>query len=460
MTTAVTLSGPWSATYRTTTLGVFALAFLVAFEALAVTTVMPVVAADLDGLGAYGLAFALPMAVAVFALTIAGPWIDAKGPAPAMRIGVGVFAIGLVVAGLASSMTVFLVGRAIQGFGSGLIGVGLYVMAGRLYPPELRARVFTVMTSAWILPALVGPALAGAIAHTLGWRWVFLAVPLLAVVSTAMLWNAAGAIEAEGPDSPDRRRPRWGAAVSVGVLAVSIAGQRDFPVWPLVLAGAVVAIVVYASRLLPKGTWTLTPGLPGVLMLRGLTHTGFFAAEVYVPLSLVHHRGFGPALAGVVLTSAAVAWFAGSWLAANLAALANKARRAHLGIACVAVGVGLSTTTVATSLPVAVAIGGWTIAGLGMGIAMPTLAVLMLDTSRPGEEGVNSSALQINDAISQSLTLSIGSAAFAAFLGSSPMTGYLVNFAGAFALGLIAAFAAPRLLRPADQFEGGAPGRG
>lgn len=448
MSAAPTQAGPWSPAFRTTTIGIFVLASLGAFESLAVTTVMPVVADDLDGLRVYGLAFAMPMAVSVFALTLAGPWMDDHGPAPAMRAGVAVFAGGLVAAGLAPTMTVFLAGRAIQGFGAGLIDVGLYVMAARLYPSELRPRVFTVLTSAWVLPALVGPAIAGMVAHLVGWRWVFLGVPLLAVVAAGMLWKSVGSIRSEGGRTHDARRAWWALIVAMGVLVVSVAGQQNFAGWPFALVAAVIAVFVFGSRLLPTGTWRFRPGLPGIIALRGLTGTAFFGAEVYVPLSLVHHHGFNPAFAGTVLTCAAVAWFGGSWLAANLAYFDDKPRRARLGILAVAVGVALSSATLWTGMPVVVAIAGWALAGLGMGMAMSTLSVLLLDNSTAGEEGVNSSALQINDAITQSLALSLGSVAFAALLMREPMFGYLVNFAGAFAIGLLAALAAPRLLKP------------
>jgi hypothetical protein len=375
--------------------------------------------------------------------------MDNRGPAPAMRIGVGVFAAGLIAAGLAPTMTIFLVGRAVQGFGSGLIGVGLYVMIARLYPAELRPRVFTVLTSAWILPALLGPAIAGTVAHVVGWRWVFLGVPLLAVLSAAMLWKAVVSITSEGGRAHDPRRIWWALIVAVGVLVVSIAGQRDFTGWAFALAVALIAVAVYSSRLLPVGTWRLRPGLPGVIALRGLTSSAFFTAEVYLPLSLVNLHRFTPALAGGILTCAAFAWFSGSWIAANVAYFADKPRRARIGIFAVTVGVALSTTVLWTVIPVAVAVVGWSLAGLGMGMATSTLSVLMLDGSAAGEEGVNSSALQINDSIMQSVALSLGSAAFAAFLMTSePILGYLVNFGGAFAICLLALLAAPRLLKP------------
>lgn len=453
MTALDAVAGPWSARYRTTTIGVFALAFLVAFESLAVTTVMPVVADDLDGLRVYGLAFAMPMAVSVFGLTLAGPWMDNRGPAQPMRLGVGVFAMGLVVAGLAQSMTVFLVGRAVQGFGAGLVGVGLYVMIAKLYPVALRARVFTVLSSAWVLPGIVGPGIAGTIAHVVGWRWLFLGVPLLAVAALGMLWRAVGTIESEAVHtavhtSEGRRRVWWALSVSAGVLVISVAGQRDFTGWQPALVSGIAVVIAFGSRLLPKGTWLLHRGLPGVIALRGITSAAFFSAEVYVPLSLVNRHGLSPALAGGALTFAAIAWFGGSWLAANVTLFHDKPRRARLGILAVTIGVGLSAVTLVDGIPVFVTIIGWSIAGLGMGMATSTLSVLMLDHSAPGQEGTSSSALQVNDAIMQAVSLSVGSAAFAALLDHHSMLGYLINFGGAFALGVLATLAAPRLLKP------------
>jgi len=124
----------WTGRYLRTTVGVFALAFMFAFEYLAVATVMPEVAAALDGLSLYAVAFAAPMATSVIAFTLVGPWSDRRGPRPAVDAGVVVFAAGLLIAGSAQDMPVFLVGRAVQGFGMGVLGVAMYVVVAQAYP--------------------------------------------------------------------------------------------------------------------------------------------------------------------------------------------------------------------------------------------------------------------------------------------------------------------------------------
>ena len=115
------LSGP----LRALTVGSVALVSLGAFEAIAVATAMPTVAAALDGVAGYALAFGLPLATSVIGMVLAGVWSDARGPAASMRVGVAAFVLGLLVAGLAPSMTVLALGRAVQGLGSGLFSVAL-----------------------------------------------------------------------------------------------------------------------------------------------------------------------------------------------------------------------------------------------------------------------------------------------------------------------------------------------
>jgi MFS family permease len=420
----------WTGPHGRVVAGIFSLAFLVGFESLAVATVMPIVARDLHGLSLYALSFAAPIAVAVVSMTIAGPQTDRHGPRLALRGGVSVFVIGLVVAGLAPTMAVFLIGRAIQGFGMGFIGVGLYVAIGQVFPVHLRPRVFTVMTSAWVMPALVGPLIAGGIEALVGWRWVFLAVPLIAISSLLLIWNALEGLDGEAADSqkPQRRRTAWSALAALGVLAISISGQRAVAWWPALLVGGLALTWAYAPRLLPVGTWRGRPGLPSIIATRSLINAGYFGVEAYVPLSLVVHRGLSATQAGTFLTGAAVLWFTGSWMAANLTALESKPERVRLGAIAVLVGLTSSFMTLGPAVPTLVIAVIWAIGGLGMGLAQSTLGVLLLDQSATEEQGSNSAAMQISDSIAESLALAIGAVTFAILLTTDAMIAYVVVF--------------------------------
>ena len=145
----------------------FGLIAFVAFEAMAVATVMPTVARDLDGLDLYALAFAAPLASGVVGMVAAGMWSDRTGPVVPLLASMALFSAGLLVCGLAPSMEVLLVGRVLQGLGGGALTVGLYVVVGLVFPATLRPAVFASFAAAWVLPALFGPGLA-ALSRTCG----------------------------------------------------------------------------------------------------------------------------------------------------------------------------------------------------------------------------------------------------------------------------------------------------
>jgi MFS family permease len=435
-----TVDSPWRGRHARTTVGVFSLAFLFAFEALAVATVMPDVAADLDGLRWYAVAFAAPLAASVVAVAVAGAEIDRLGPGPALRRGLLLFCGGVVLAGLAPTMPLFLLGRLVHGFGGGVLGVALYVLIAQAYPERLRPQVFAVLTMGWVLPALVGPVIAAHVADALGWRWVFLGVPVFAV--TAWLLVADAPSRAGGADRPRPGRLRLSFLAAGGVLLVSVAGQRAVPAWPLVAVVGVVAILLGGVRLLPSGAWSLRPGLPAVLGARAGVGTAFAAAEIYIPLLLTLDRGLTLTEAGWVLTVGALTWSSGAVLSARWRRLADQPGRVRLGAALVAIGIATFATVAAPGVPLAVPIVGWGVAGFGIGMAFSTLSVLALATSAPGEEGRTSSALQLNDYLTNSAGVALGSVVFAGFADTAPVaaaTGLVVAAAGIGALALVPA---------------------
>ncbi|UDY24715.1 MFS transporter [Nocardioides sp. Kera G14] len=434
--------------YARTTVGVFCLAFLFAFEALAVATVMPDVAADLDGLSLYAVAFAAPMAGQVLALTVAGPWIDRRGPGPAIALGVAVFATGCLLCGAAPTMMIFLGGRLLQGLGAGAYSVGLYVVVAQAYPEELRPRAFTVLSAAWILPALVGPVLAATVADVAGWRWVFLGIPVLALVAWLLVRAAAtGGGSGHAPFSLDTFHSAAGAAL--GVLLVSVAGQVDVVIRVPLLTVGVACAVLAGRSLLPARTWSGGRGLPSIIGTRGLIGAAFAGAEAYIPLLLHLDRGLSLSHAGWALTAGAVTWFLGSWLAGRrLGILGDPVVGVRLGVAALAVGVLGFALVAVDAVPLAIPIGSWGVAGLGIGMAFSTLGVLTLEAAPESEHGRASSALQLNDALVQALVLALGSAVFAAYAASHPVHGAVVLVVAAGALAAAASWPALRLRQP------------
>ena len=260
----------------------------------------------------------------------------AADPRTPLLVAVGLFTAGILVAGAAPSMGVLVAGRLLQGFGGGAMTVALYVVVARLYPAMLHPRVFAGFAAAWVLPSLVGPAGAGAVAQHLGWRWVFLGVALLVVPVTLVLLPAVRRI-----GRPRRPARRHGAAGSRGPCSPRrpCSGSTSPPRSPsrgrcVVAVGTGVrrprrAARAGARRHAARGARAARASSRPAASSRGRSS----GAEVYLPYLLTERYGFSPTTAGIALTFAGVAW-AGDVVAAGPArrpAAAPHGRRPRLG---------------------------------------------------------------------------------------------------------------------------------
>ncbi|UPG84545.1 MFS transporter [Luteibacter aegosomatis] len=420
--------GILSPPYRAATVGMVALISLIAFEALAVTTAMPTVARELDGLRLYALAFGGVLATSIIGMTLSGRWSDRRGPSPAIWTGLVGFVTGLVIAGLARTMPILLLGRLVQGFGAGCLFPALYVIVGRLYPERLRPKVFASFSAGWVIPALVGPAISGAIVEHVGWRWVFLAVPVLAVPAAIALRGALRTIEkpaAAPADQPGRMRHAVGA--SVGACLLFVAGQESGWLATALFLPAVALLVGCGRRLLPRGTLVAARGLPAVIALRGVAASAFFGTEAFLPLMFSHEHGMTPMWAGLAISGGALGWFSGSWYQGHYATISRQALL-NRGTALMSIGTMLAAMGTFHWMPVAASIAGWMLTGLGMGMAYATVSVLTLAMSSMEEQGKNSSALQLCESLMVAATLAIGGSLFAALLNVSYTLAFAANF--------------------------------
>src|SRR3712207_1615973 len=189
--------------HRSLVVGVVGVVVAIAFDAIAVATAMPVAALELDGLRSYGLAFSLFLTTSLVGMVLAGVVSDRRGPVLPFLGATVIFVAGLVVAGSAQQMWVLIVARAVQGFGAGLNAVALYVVVGRAFPRVLRPRVFSALSGAWILPAIIGPPVAGLVADHASWRWVFFGVVPLSLGATGLVVRRLRHLPAPDPSSGD-----------------------------------------------------------------------------------------------------------------------------------------------------------------------------------------------------------------------------------------------------------------
>ena len=156
--------------HRTLTVGSILAVSVVAFEALALATVAPVVARDLGGVGLYGWIFSAFLLAQIVGAVAAGQQADRDGPAGPFFVSLALLGAGLLAGALSPNMTVIILSRALQGLGGGALVTCVYAIINTSYPDNLRPRMLAAFSGAFVLTALRGSAIAGCVAEAFTWR--------------------------------------------------------------------------------------------------------------------------------------------------------------------------------------------------------------------------------------------------------------------------------------------------
>ncbi|WP_026425450.1 MFS transporter [Actinokineospora inagensis] len=409
----------WAARTRATTLGVLLLVTISAFEQLGVSTALPRMVADLHGGALYSWPFTTYLSATVVA-TVVGGWVcDRVGARPVLLVGPVLFLLGLVVAGTAGSMPVLLAARVLQGFGGGSEIVAIYVLVALIYPERVRPAAFGLLAAAWVVPSIVGPTLAGVVTERYGWRWVFLGLVPLAVLGVVLLVPALRNLP---PHERRRQTRRWvplaALAAGIGIPAIGWAAQHPSLTTLWLGLGGVALLVPSLRVLLPKGTLLGRPGLPKLVLARGLFAGAFFGVEAFVPLTLTTVHGFAPWMAGLPLTVGALGWSAASlWQGRHPDVPRTTLIRA--GFLAVVVGLAAMAFVAFPWVWPWLAAVLWTVCGAGMGLAFPAINVLALGLTPAHERGFTSSALQVSDTGLSATLIGLGGVLLAALASTA-----------------------------------------
>ena len=377
---------------------------LTAIEVYIGSTLMPSVVADIGGLELFAWVTTVFIVASIAASMFAAVRPFGLGPRYNYLIAAAAFALGSLICGLAPSMPVLLVGRAVQGFGGGLLGALTFMMVRLVFPEKLWALAIALASSMWAASTLVGPAIGGIFAEYDAWRWAFFVL----LPASALL--GLGALRVVPRHSGEAGMTRVPVAqivlMIVAVLALSVASASvaDTALAASLLALALLSIVAVAilerrsrHRLLPTGTFTFGTTLASLFALMVLLQMAI-VSDVFIPLFLQRLHGIGPLLAGYMVALLAVGWSGSSMLVAGW-----TGRRARMVIAwgpvLVLVGlVGLALTVgrvnPGSDLVLLGAIGvSLLLMGIGIGTAWTHLTPRTLQAAPDGEHDVTSAAM-------------------------------------------------------------------
>jgi EmrB/QacA subfamily drug resistance transporter len=395
---------------------------LAALDATIVGTAMPTIIATLGGVALYPWVFSAYMLAATAVMPVFGGLSDRLGRKGPFLAGVGIFCAGSLVAGIAPSMGVLVVGRALQGIGAGGILSLSLVIFGDLFPGARRGRMQGLITLVWGIASIAGPLLGGVIVDHWSWRWVFtMNLPLGALVVGLVL----GGLRETAP-----------ATVRTGARSLDLAGTALFLVGtsallfaclepgPARAVAALLGVVCLAAFLRVERT------APAPLLAAALFRerpfvapcvAGFFAgfamfgALVHVPLLVQWGYGTDATTAGLSLMTMSLGWSGGGLVAGNVVNLLGFWWLSVLGMAAMVSGyAGLAAHPEAGFPALHLACGA---VGIGMGLVSITLVLAVQALIRREDRGIATSAVLFFRSIGGTVGVAVMGAVLTARVG-------------------------------------------
>lgn len=392
---------------------------LVAMDTTIVATAIPQVVGDLGGFSQIGWVFSVYMLAQTVTIPVYGKLADLYGRKPVLLFGIALFLLGSLASALAWSMPALIVFRALQGFGAGSIGATVNTVAGDMYSVRERGRIQGYLSSVWGVSAVVAPAIGGAFAQFLSWRWIFLVNLPIGALALALLARLLH-------EEVERRRHRIDFAGALGVLAAASLlilgllqggtawawGSAPSIVVFVASAAAAVGTVVVERRaaepILPLHLWArrLPAGSYAATLSAGMMVIGL---SIYLPNWAQQVLGLGAVPAGFVLATMSLTWPTASALSARLYMRVGFRDTALIGTGF-AIASGVVFSLLGVHSPVWQPVLGSALMGAGMGLILSPLLVGLQNTVGWSERGTITGGAMFARYLGQSL----GAAVFGA----------------------------------------------
>jgi len=375
--------------------------FLSAMEATVVATAMPTVIADLHGIELYGWVGAIYMLAVTVTIPTWGKLADVWGRKPVLLVGIALFLLGSMGSGLAQSMKLLVVMRALQGLGAGAMQPITITIVGDIFTVEERARIQGIFGAVWGFSAMVGPLAGGLIVSALSWRWVFFINVPFGILSALLL--TAFYVES-GREVPAKKKhlDLAGALVlSLAIIALLLGVGGEKPLFTLPLAVAFVAGFLSIEKraedpILPL-SFLRRPVIGIGSIIGGLMGMSMMGVLMYTPLYVQGALGGSPTDGGTSIAPMLIGWPIASALAGRLLPRTGFQPLVRVGLTCV----GLGTIAIFLSLdkglwPLRI---GSFFMGTGMGLANTAVIIAVQESVVHRERGVATASTMFSRSI-------------------------------------------------------------
>jgi EmrB/QacA subfamily drug resistance transporter len=430
---AATLDFP---TKRLILIGTLLGLFLAALDQTIVSTAMPRIAQDLDGLNLYAWVTTIYLLASTAMVPIYGKLSDIYGRKPILMFGIVVFLLGSALCGMAGEpwfgnafgggMMQLIVFRGLQGFGGAALTSVAFAIIADIFAPADRGRYQGLFGAVFGIASVIGPLLGGFLTDNVSWRWVFYVNLPIGLIAMYFIYSKMPRLASGLKPKIDYIGAILVIVFSVPLLLGLTFGSDGNYGWtsPRVLglfATSIVALIAFLfvesrheSPILPL-TLFKNPTFAWGVLARFFIGAAFLGAILFLSLYLVNVQGVSATKAGTATIPLTMGLIFGAVMSGQLASRLGYYKVLIIIGLCLMMGGFFLLSTLNADTPYARVILYMIVLGLGIGPALPLFNLAIQNAVKPWEIGVATSSGQFF----QQMGSTIGTAVFGAILTGS-----------------------------------------
>jgi EmrB/QacA subfamily drug resistance transporter len=361
--------------------------FFSSLDQTVVATAMPVIIGDLQGFSLYAWVFTAYMMASAVTVPIYGKLSDIYGRKPFYVLGLGLFMLGSIAAGVVRSMPELIAARTIQGLGAGAMLTMPRATVGDIFNPRERGRWMGVIASVFGIASIIGPAMGGWITDNWSWRWIFYINLPVAVIALVGIVLTLPTVRTDKQPKIDWQGSLFLILGLVPLLLAFTWAGSTYP-WssPMILglfalSLLFLALFVQAERRAEEPI--LAPELfknrifSSTALVALFISMGMFGSIAFLPLFIQGAQGLSAQSSGQILTPMMLSFIGGSILGGQLVTRTGRYKLQVLIAGLIGVLGMFLLTRLGVNTPTWVVVVDMIILGVGIGAALPVLTVVV-----------------------------------------------------------------------------------
>ena len=389
-----------------------------------ISTAMPRVISNLQGMEYYVWPFTSYMLSSTIAIILFGKLSDIYGRKLIMLFGIILFVVTSMLCGLSTNIFELILFRGLQGIGGGILLSVPFIMVGEIFSPKERGKYMGILASVFGISSVLGPILGGVITDAVGWRWVFFVNVPVGIAAVTILAYSLPNFKLEGVKKVIDYSGIITFTLALSGLFMALTLARDLNAYPLY---EIIGLLIFAVVMFALFIWAEKRAVEPILPLKLFNNSIFtissienflasaliFSGIIYVPLFAQEILGMSATNAGLIMIPMLISLTISSNIAGQIISRTGKYKKLAVAeFVITGIGIILLATLNVNSSPYAL-LAYSAILGLGSGMMYTVFTISVQNSFTLREIGIVTASMQFFRNVGSTVAI--------------PIFGYIVN---------------------------------